>query len=55
MCREEIKGIWEKETVSAPESLRRNLAGALNGFQLIGKYFLKYYQKGQNISQRGRL
>lgn len=46
-CKEEIKGTREKESVSAQDSLRSNLVRALNDFQLIGKYFLKYCQKVQ--------
>lgn len=53
-CREEIKGTWEKESVSAPDSLRSNLVRALNDFQLIGKYFLKYCWKVQENQSEGR-
>lgn len=54
MYREEIKGTWEKESVSAPDSLRSNLVRALNDFPLVGKYFLKYYQKVQENQSEGK-
>ena len=53
-CREEIKGTWEEESVSAPDSLRNNLVRALNDFQLIGKCFLKYCLKVQENQSEGK-
>lgn len=53
-CRVEIKGTWEKESVSAPDSLRSNLVRALNDFQLIGKYFFKFCQKVHENQSEGK-